>query len=747
MSRLNRCLLGLIAVITLTGSAQAQWLAGWTCRRPVEIVNSSGADLVNYEVNVPLGAGFDFTKAADDGGDVRITSSDGLTLLDHWIDVWDPVAEVASIWIRLPVLPSAGAVVQVYYGNDGAASVADGHATFAAYDGFEGRDALNPGEWARHPGNPLLEIGPPGSWDDHGATFASVIWDDATAEFRMYYHGFSGTVHQIGLATSPNGLDWTKYPGNPIMTPTPGAWDANSVRVPMVWKENGAYHMMYTGLGSGGYQIGYAVSSNGISWNKHPGNPVFNDPTWAHGETENWGVIKVVDQYLMWYCDFGQRRSGIAVSTDLVNWTPHQSAPIFASSGVVGDERYSQFCPFTFKYGDDYYVLVPSYTAGSNYSKFYLYSSPSPFFPEENRQLVRIVHNVGQAGAWDDHDSDTPFVLTLDVQRTQLYNNELWCYYAGEPGNDNWQMGLHLESDVAAALAPVEPQPGLSWTTGGPVSLVSSPVHQGTGGVLLLDEGSGATTLTNAFAARTSGAVGAWLRRSSTTSGDYDIYLYGNNGATLAGVAGLGRDGDFHYYNGVFQPTGVAWATDTWYLVTLAFDAVRGRYDIVIQDEGLAEVVRVENIAFSLPAASIDRAMLYTSMGYVGNGYADDFRIRAWCGVEPAVAVGAEQEDGVTAVSLPLASLPVLYQNQPNPLNPSTEISYDLPVDGHVTLAVYDPQGRRVATLIDAAQSAGRRSVRWDGRDRLGRPAATGVYLYRLKIGSFTQIKRLVIVK
>jgi len=47
--------------------------------------------------------------------------------------------------------------------------------------------------------------------------------------------------------------------------------------------------MIYTGAGSGGMQVGYATSADGIGWTKHPANPVFNDPTWASGQTENWG--------------------------------------------------------------------------------------------------------------------------------------------------------------------------------------------------------------------------------------------------------------------------------------------------------------------------------------------------------------------------------------------------------------------------------------------------------------------------
>ena len=75
---------------------------------------------------------------------------------------------------------------------------------------------------------------------------------------------------------------------------------------------------------------------------------------------------------------------------------------------------------------------------------------------------------------------------------------------------------------------------------------------------------SAATTLTARFTAQATGRVSAWMRRSSTSVGDFDIYLYG--GATLSCVAGLGRNGDFHYWNGAFQTSGVNWApaSGTW---------------------------------------------------------------------------------------------------------------------------------------------------------------------------------------
>ncbi|MFO7610309.1 MAG: DUF2341 domain-containing protein [Candidatus Krumholzibacteriia bacterium] len=738
----------LAAAVPATGA----WLPGWLQRLPVQVDNACGTGLVDHEVRIILDGSFDFGLAAADGSDLRVCAADGVTELPFWIESFEPAQGLASLHVAVPDLPAGGsASIYVYYGKDGAAPAGDATAVFTAYDGFEAPIVTNAGEWARYPGNPVLTEGAPGSWDDHGATFASVIWDSAAVEFRMYYHGFSGGTHQIGLATSADGVNWTKHAGNPIMTPGPAAWDGNSVRVPMVWKEGADYHMIYTGAGSGGMQVGYATSSDGIAWTKNPANPVFNDPTWASGETENWGVIKVGDEYQMWYSDFGVRQSGLAVSTDLVNWAPYQTDPIFATSGDPGDDRYSQFCPSSFKYGDDFYVLVPSYDAGANYSKYYLYKSASPYFPVAERELVRIAHTVGPAGAWDSHDSDTPLVLTLDIERTQFYNDELWCYYAGEGGTDHWKVGLHLEPDIAAALAPVAPPPAsaITWATVGDVTRVGDPVRQGGGAMLLADASpSGAVQLAGSFAARQAGVAEAWLRRDNTTAGDFDLYLYGNGGATLAAVAGLGRNGDFHYWNGSFQPTGVAWSVGAWYLVGLAFDAATGTYDFTVRDEAQAEIVRVEGVSFGNAAASLGRVMAYTSSGFVGAGLVDDARVRSWCGAEPGVAIGAEELNPLSAVpGAGRAALAVLHQNVPNPLNPATRIDYELAAPGRVALAVYDLQGRRVATLVDRLQDAGRHSVLWQGRDDAGRAVATGVYLYRLEAGGTQQARRLVLMR
>jgi len=88
-----------------------------------------------------------------------------------------------------------------------------------------------------------------------------------------------------------------------------------------------------------------------------------------------------------------------------------------------------------------------------------------------------------------------------------------------------------------------------------------------------------------------------------------------------------------------------------------------------------------------------------------------------------------------------------LYQNHPNPFNPTTTIAYDLPSAAYVTLDIFDVKGRRIRTLQAGDQSAGRRAVVWDGRNDTGEPVATGVYFYRLSAGSFTTVRKMVVIK
>jgi hypothetical protein len=89
----------------------------------------------------------------------------------------------------------------------------------------------------------------------------------------------------------------------------------------------------------------------------------------------------------------------------------------------------------------------------------------------------------------------------------------------------------------------------------------------------------------------------------------------------------------------------------------------------------------------------------------------------------------------------------VLYQNYPNPFNPNTTIRYDLHERAQVQLVIYDLLGRKVRTLVNDLQEPGFKTIVWDGKDEQGRVVGTGVYLYRIIAGTFTQTKKLVVLR
>jgi predicted CXXCH cytochrome family protein len=88
-----------------------------------------------------------------------------------------------------------------------------------------------------------------------------------------------------------------------------------------------------------------------------------------------------------------------------------------------------------------------------------------------------------------------------------------------------------------------------------------------------------------------------------------------------------------------------------------------------------------------------------------------------------------------------------LKQNFPNPFNPTTTINFSVPAKQVVKLDVYDIVGRLVKTVVDKELGAGNYSVMWDGKDRSGEAVASGVYLYRLQAGSYSVMKKMIMLK
>jgi hypothetical protein len=141
---------------------------------------------------------------------------------------------------------------------------------------------------------------------------------------------------------------------------------------------------------------------------------------------------------------------------------------------------------------------------------------------------------------------------------------------------------------------------------------------------------------------------------------------------------------------------------------------------------------------------------LYNDFGLVPEGFVPDslsnldqppMEILDWCLSHPVMPEVAR----AAAATVSLAAAPAAFslaQNYPNPFNPQTTIRYDLPLQGHVTLTVYDVTGAVVTRLVDGEQPAGSYSRIWNAA---GNPS--GLYFCELRSGTFREMRRMLLVK
>ena len=171
--------------------------------------------------------------------------------------------------------------------------------------------------------------------------------------------------------------------------------------------------------------------------------------------------------------------------------------------------------------------------------------------------------------------------------------------------------------------------------------------------------------------------------------------------------------------------------------------AIDGNGYIYVSSWGSNSVYRYDN-AFSLPEELV-------SSGH--NGPADIFYNK----IDNTLAVPNYYSNHVDFIpitpldvdefheQIPLAF--ALSQNYPNPFNPGTTIHYVLPEGSSISLIIYNLLGIEIRELINEFQSAGYKTIYWDGKDNDGNSVASGVYLYTFKSNNFSQTKKMVLIK
>jgi predicted GH43/DUF377 family glycosyl hydrolase len=249
--------------------------------------------------------------------------------------------------------------------------------------------------WIKYPGNPVMTPGPPGSFNNGGYPFITVMANNDTLDMwytasdqqqqiiglarstdgcnfdfcpsvpcfepspdpqafdckgvfnaqilhisdTSWYMWFSGLDisnfnSQVGLAVSSDGLNWQRYSEDPVLSRGAyGSWDYTVVYAGTVLFDEGIYKMWYTGMNGSDYNIGYAASSDGITWAKYEDNPILHS-------SANPKVIKTAGSYQMWFnANYGNELAiWYATSNDGISWQTSGMPVLRPDAGTFDDE-------------------------------------------------------------------------------------------------------------------------------------------------------------------------------------------------------------------------------------------------------------------------------------------------------------------------------------------------------------------------------------------------------------------------
>jgi sucrose-6-phosphate hydrolase SacC (GH32 family) len=166
--------------------------------------------------------------------------------------------------------------------------------------------------WDHKSDRPVLASERP--WEKVAVMCPHVLWDEGSKVYRMWYSaGEQYEPNAIGYATSHDGLTWTKHPDNPVFHPDRNAdWEKHKVTACQVIRHGDWHLMFYIGFQDEQHaRIGLARSRDGITgWKRHPSNPILRPDRgqWDHDACYKPFAILDQGRWLLWY---NGRRGGV----------------------------------------------------------------------------------------------------------------------------------------------------------------------------------------------------------------------------------------------------------------------------------------------------------------------------------------------------------------------------------------------------------------------------------------------------
>ena len=518
--------------------------------------------------------------------------------------------------------------------------------------------------WTKDVRNPILSGGGTGAWDtDTGVPW--VIFNPDSGRYEMWY---TGSSLQIGFAVSPDGISWQKD-ATPVLSATAHAWDSLGVAASCVIREGSTFKMWYTGV---------------------------------HGPAP--GGIGI-----------GATRIGYATSTDGRHWSKHAGNPVLAAGSRDWETGGVAYCSVVKSLGG--YQMF--YTGSSAAGLAVICRATSVDGITWQRDTVsNPVLKAAPAGAWD-----RQLFLPAVVADSGVYS--MWYTAEATAGDGHAQIGLATSIDSGRTWtrygsAPVVPRGSSgSWDETG-VELGSVLLRGGT--YQMWYDGVNSPT----YLPRIGYAISPRLARP--TSGEWEAPTeFGKLGFTVNATGTKITKLIFDARNWACGPVSGSWTVTTYYTNPLLGWPI-GNHQFAITHTRTSypynEVYTVQG-TFDSTGRRASGTWAYDVGGTICAG--------SWGPVGPVVVV---RDDDHAPERF------VLHQNYPNPFNPITTITYELPRASDVRMSVYDLLGREVSTLVHQRQDAGVHEVRFDGSN-----LSSGVYICRLRAGDFVQAMKIVIAK
>jgi len=663
--------------------------------------------------------------------------------------------------------------------------------------------------WSKYPGNPILDLGPNGSWDDYEVGGPTVIYDGTG--YKMWYNGSDGSHARIGYATSVDGITWTKHTNNPVLDLGPGGWDSYHVANPTVLFDCDIYKMWYAGRDGSRWRIGYAISTDGITWMKQPTNPVLNigpNGTWDDKNVDVPCVIHNGSHYEMWYSGLSGStwRIGYAMSADGISWEKHQDNPVLDTGPGGSWSSTSVSYPYALLEGNVYKMWY----SGSNgsYAKIGYATSGAAVIPEPSLKPnlsitskmtppgtsvtveISIDDATGMAGGDILVNYDANILTINDVRATDLISGINLIVNDTIPGKIMMSMaGAQGIPTGSGALIEIDLAVDLSVEIGTETTLDfgEAAIYNELGIVIPTNLENGTIEITGIRGdVNQDGLVRAndailtlrfiveidtpteYQEWAADMNGDGNV---GANDAILIlrassemAAPGIGPVAHSGHIAIMLAEADVTRSSMTIPLVVDNAAGVVGGDILISYDISSLRAVEVAAndglMAYNTSTPGLVRISFANANGLHDNTIAAiTFNTLSDSHTEPVINMAELYDYNARPMDVVVMRhhelLPkhtAAFQNYPNPFNPETWIPYQLVTDSSVIIRIYSSSGQLVRTIDLGYRKAGGyvsrgEAAHWDGTTDSGELAASGIYYYNVKAGEYTATKKMIVVR